>query len=48
MQLDIFEHGTETNSLPDYFHQDGKTSQLNPRFVEEMMSFPIGWTELKV
>jgi hypothetical protein len=23
----------------------GKTSQLNPRFVEEMMGFPKGWTE---
>ena len=23
----------------------GKTSQLNPRFVEEMMGFPMGWTE---
>ena len=25
----------------------GKDFQLNPRFVEEMMGFPIGWTELK-
>lgn len=24
----------------------GKTSQLNPRFVAEMMSFPPDWTEL--
>jgi hypothetical protein len=24
----------------------GKTSQLNPRFVAEMMSFPPNWTEL--
>lgn len=23
----------------------GKPSQLNPRFVEEMMGFPVGWTE---
>lgn len=23
----------------------GKNSQLNPQFVEEMMGFPIGWTE---
>jgi hypothetical protein len=37
----------ETNSLPDFFSQTGKTSQLNPQFVEEMMGFPIGWTELK-
>jgi hypothetical protein len=25
---------------------DGKTSQLNPRFVSEMMGFPPNWTEL--
>jgi hypothetical protein len=24
----------------------GKTSQLNPRFVAEMMGFPPNWTEL--
>tara|TARA_B100000678_G_C18105501_1_gene460615 strand:+ start:50 stop:814 length:765 start_codon:yes stop_codon:yes gene_type:complete len=24
----------------------GKTSQLNPQFVAEMMGFPTGWTEL--
>ena len=33
-----------TNSLPDAFSQHGKTSQLNPLFVEEMMGFPKGWT----
>jgi hypothetical protein len=27
--------------------EHGTTSQLNPQFVEEMMGFPIGWTELK-
>ncbi len=26
--------------------QTGKTSQLNPRFVAEMMGFPVNWTEL--
>tara|TARA_R110001599_G_scaffold84027_3_gene225911 strand:- start:95 stop:814 length:720 start_codon:yes stop_codon:yes gene_type:complete len=26
--------------------QTGKTSQLNPRFVAEMMGFPPNWTEL--
>jgi hypothetical protein len=26
--------------------QPGKTSQLNPRFVAEMMGFPPSWTEL--
>ncbi len=28
---------SETNSLPDAFAQSGKTSQLSPLFVEEMM-----------
>jgi hypothetical protein len=36
----------ETNSLPDAFSQLGKSSQLNPRFVAEMMGFPVNWTEL--
>jgi hypothetical protein len=36
----------QTNSLPDAFAQTGKTSQLNPRFVLEMMGFPPDWTEL--
>jgi hypothetical protein len=36
----------ETNSLPEYFAQPGKTSQLNPQFVLEMMGFPPDWTEL--
>jgi hypothetical protein len=34
----------ETNSLPDAFAQSGKTSQLSPLFVEEMMGFPKNWT----
>jgi hypothetical protein len=29
----------QTNSLPDAFAQTGKTSQLNPQFVLEMMGF---------
>jgi hypothetical protein len=32
------------NSLPDSFAQRGKTSQLNPLFVLEMMGFPHDWT----
>jgi len=36
----------ETNSLSDFFAQTGKTSQLNPQFVLEMMGFPPNWTEL--
>ena len=33
-------------SLPGFVGAIGKTSQLNPLFVEEMMGFPPGWTEL--
>ena len=41
------EAGTnEKNSLPDAFAQSGKTSQLSPLFVEEMMGFPKNWTAL--
>jgi len=36
----------QTNSLADTFGESGKTSQLNPRFVAEMMGFPVNWTEL--
>jgi hypothetical protein len=25
----------------------GKNSRLNPRFIEEMMGYPIGWTEIE-
>ena len=35
-----------SNSLPDSFHQPGKSSQLNPQFVAEMMGFPPDWTVL--
>ena len=35
-----------TNSLADRFSQTGKTSQLNPLFVAEMMGFPPNWTVL--
>lgn len=34
------------DTLADQFAQHGKTSQLNPRFVAEMMGFPPNWTEL--
>jgi len=36
----------ETNSLPDAFAKPGKSSQLSPLFVEEMMGFPKNWTAL--
>jgi len=29
-------------------HTPGKTFQLNPPFVEEMMGFPTGWTDLNL
>ena len=35
------------NSIPKIIRESGgKTSQLNPRFVLEMMGFPPTWTEL--
>lgn len=37
---------TATNILPDSFSQNGGSSQLNPRFVAEMMGFPPNWLEL--
>jgi len=38
-----------TNSLPDLVNsQAGETGPLNPPFVEWIMGFPIGWTELKL
>lgn len=35
-----------TNNLADCFARTGKTSQLNPLFVEEMMGFPLMYTTL--
>jgi hypothetical protein len=40
------ERGNLIETLPDKFPLDLKTSQLNPRFVAEMMGFPENWTEL--
>jgi len=37
-----------TNSLPDAVEfQHGETGRLNPQWVEWLMGWPIGWTELK-
>jgi hypothetical protein len=37
----------QSDTLAHHFTKTpGKTSQLNPRFVAEMMSFPVDWTEL--
>ena len=33
-------------SLPDFFAQAGRSFQLNPLFVAEMMGFPVNWTVL--
>nr|WP_294860212.1 hypothetical protein [uncultured Fluviicola sp.] len=33
-------------NLPDLITEHGQTSQLNPRFVMEMMGFPPDWTVL--
>ena len=33
-------------SLPDFFAQAGRSFQLNPLFVAEMMGFPTSWTVL--
>ena len=34
----------QKNSLPDFFARTGKSFQLNPLFVAEMMVFPPDWT----
>ena len=34
----------QKNSLPDFFARTGKSFQLNPLFVAEMMGFPPSWT----
>lgn len=31
-------------SLPDFFAKAGRSFQLNPLFVAEMMGFPVNWT----
>ena len=37
----------QSDTLAHHFTETpGKTSQLNPRFVAEMMGFPANWTEL--
>jgi hypothetical protein len=41
-----FQHSMLQHSMHFYHGQTGKTSQLNPQFVAEMMGFPINWTEL--
>ena len=33
--------------LPDVLTQIGDHMSVSPYFVEEMMGYPIGWTELK-
>ncbi|UOY07744.1 hypothetical protein L0P88_04135 [Muricauda sp. SCSIO 64092] len=36
----------KADNLADQFAVSGKTSQLNPLFVAEMMGFPVNWTVL--
>lgn len=36
----------KADNLADQFAISGKSSQLNPQFVMEMMGFPPNWTEL--
>ena len=40
------QNDTLAHSVHGVMGEHGKTSQLNPLFVEEMMGFPNGWTEL--
>lgn len=40
------QNDTLAHAIHGIVWETGKTSQLNPRFVEEMMGFPEGWTEL--
>jgi hypothetical protein len=35
-----------TDAIAATFNPTGKSSQLSPRFVAEMMGFPVNWTEL--
>ena len=35
------------DQLPTVLAPTGAATYLNPSFVEEMMGFPVGWTELK-
>jgi hypothetical protein len=35
-----------TNNLSDFFAQSRTSSHLNPRFVAELMGFPVNWMEL--
>ena len=36
----------QQGSLPDFFAQAGRSFQLNPLFVAEMMGLPVNWTVL--
>ena len=41
-----FQHAMLQHSIHHFHGERGKSSQLNPRFVAEMMGFPPNWTEL--
>jgi hypothetical protein len=36
----------ETNSLLDAVEFQGQSGRLNPQWVEWLMGFPLGWTDL--
>ena len=39
---------SERNSLPDAVnHENGETGSLNPQWVEWLMGYPAGWTDLE-
>lgn len=40
------EKNPRQGGLPDFFAQTGRSFQLNPLFVAEMMGFPTSWTVL--
>jgi len=39
-------HRNLSDKIAEIYNPDGKVSQLNPLFVEEMMGFPLMWTTL--
>jgi len=41
----IERHGTRR--IPDVLTQTGDSMSVSPYFLEEVMGYPLGWTELK-
>jgi hypothetical protein len=38
----------DRDSIPGQLLRDGHTGQLNPQWVEWLMGYPVGWTDLNV